>query len=160
MYKLIPSGGFFMEKYEEKKMSARGMLTNCLFGAVLGLLLTFVLLYVFAVLVGREILPVSLQTELVIAAAFLGVTCGAVIGVKRQGRGILQTGACTGVIFILLVFAISALLTNGHVLGEMTIKIIICGVAGGLFGGALCLKRGKQKPGKRSRGYTKRNHRA
>lgn len=146
-----------MEKRDNSKALTKNLFTSCVLGAFAGIILTILLLYLFALLIEREAIPMALGNEAVLVSAFLGATAGSVFAVRRQGRGVMQTGLITGTSYLIIVLLISALHPNGVVLSAMTLKILICSLTGGAFGGALCLnRRRRNRPAKR-RNYTKRN---
>lgn len=133
-----------MERYDEARKTYKGILTSGVFGAIIGAVLLIILLYISALLISAEYIPESFDENLIIVSVFLGATVCAVTAVKRRGTGAMVTGLAAGLIYLVLIMVVSALIPQGRMLGDMTLKILICCITGGAFGGALCLNSKKK----------------
>ncbi|MGI5936717.1 MAG: TIGR04086 family membrane protein [Oscillospiraceae bacterium] len=140
-----------MIKTEEERVSYSGLLISSALGGAVGTVLSLVLLFVFAFLISEGKLPESLSETLVVAAAFVGATVGGATSAKRQGRGVLVSGVCGGIAYMIIILLVNALGGNGGAFGPSTLKLAICAVAGGAFGGTLCSGGGKKRRRRRSR---------
>ncbi|HHU22368.1 MAG TPA: TIGR04086 family membrane protein [Clostridiales bacterium] len=139
-----------MIKTEEERVSYSGLLISSAMGGAVGTVLSIILLFVFAFLISEGKLPESLSEPLVVAAAFVGATASGVASAKRQGRGVVVSGICGGIAYMIIILLVTALGGSGGVFGPMTLKLVICAVAGGAFGGTLC-SGGKKKKRRRRR---------
>ncbi|MGI6013817.1 MAG: TIGR04086 family membrane protein [Oscillospiraceae bacterium] len=131
--------------------NTKRIVIGSLLGGFLGLLVTLLLCYLCAVLAVRGSVKQELLGVLAAGAAFLGATVGAVTGAKYSKVRVLITGAASGVIFLIPLLALVALLCGELPFGSVTLRLVICAVAGGVFGGVLCLKRKTKRQGKRKK---------
>lgn len=129
----------------DRKKGGNTVLQSSAAGAFTGYILTMALLYVLALLICAGTLEEALADELVLCAAFLGATAAAVISAKRRGRGVMTTGLAAGAFFCLMAMVTSFGVSGGTGTGIMVLKLMICSVAGGAFGGALCLNTKRNK---------------
>ena len=117
-------------------------------GPLLAAVAVAALMYLLAVLLERQILPYALVDELLIACVFLGAAIG---GAKKRGRSALASGLIAGAVLAALL-AVGSLMAEGEAaLSADCLRHAIAAVAGGLFGGALCLNRRAAKRKKRGR---------
>ncbi len=101
-------------------------------------------------MIGKStVLSGRMSDELVLGAAFLGSTAAAIMSARRMGRGVMTMGLVTGVMFCLMTVVTSFAVSGGTGTGIMTLKLVICSLAGGAFGGAICLNNGRNKYKKR-----------
>ena len=138
-----------MQTSVERKGKKRSRLRWYIFGPVLGAVVTILLLYLTAMLLERQILPYSLAREFVIACLFLGSAAGGAAAAKRRGSAALPSGLAAGAAIAAAVVILS-LMVQGAVSANC-LRNVIAAVAGGAFGGALCLDRGRGKRKKHAR---------
>ena len=117
--------------------------------ALMGYLLTMILLYIMAVLIYAGILDEGLAEEMVLGSAFIGATVSAMISAKRWGSGVITSGLVAGAIFCCMAIVTSIGISGGEGMGIMTLKMVICSLAGGAFGGAMCLNTKRNKKSRR-----------
>lgn len=110
-----------------------------------------ILLYICAVLISKETLPTSLMRDCTVASVFLGCTAGGALAARKGGRGVLFSGGILGTAVGLLLLAVAALLPEGKVISIGFLRMLVSALAGGLFGGALCLPRRKKAGMKKSK---------
>ncbi|MGI6025896.1 MAG: TIGR04086 family membrane protein [Candidatus Scatomorpha sp.] len=122
-----------------------------MFGPALGAVAAAALLYLTAVLLERQILPYSLSGDFVIACLFLGSTAGGAAAAKRRGSAPLPSGLIAGAAIAAAVVIVSLMAQGEGAVSADCLRHVIASVAGGAFGGALCLNRGGGKRKKRSR---------
>ena len=135
-----------MQTSVERKGKKRSRLRWYVLGPVLGAAASAALLYITAVLLERQILPYSLAGELVIACLFLGSTAGGAGAAKRRGSAPLPSGLTAGAALV-----VSLMAQGEGAISADCLRHVIAAVAGGAFGGALCLNRGGGKRKKRAR---------
>lgn len=140
-----------MQTSVERKGKKRSRLRWYVLGPVLGAVASAVLLYITAVLLERQILPYSVAGELVIACLFLGSTAGGAGAAKRRGSALLPSGLTAGAALAAAVVVVSLMAQGEGAISADCLRHVIAAVAGGAFGGALCLNRGGGKRKKRAR---------
>ena len=140
-----------MIKTEEERVSYSGLLVSSALGGAVGTILNLVLLFVFAFLISEGKITESLSETLVTATAFIGAAVGGAVSAKRQGKGVLVSGVCGGIAFMLIILIINALGGSKGAVGPSTLKLAICAITGGGFGGTLCSGGGRKKRRRRSR---------
>ena len=140
-----------MEKTEERKIVASDQLVRCFVGAFIGLLAELLIIYGAASLITGDIVPMSGSVNLIILGAFAGASLSGYIGSRGQGSEMLGLGALSGLIFLLMSVLLGALFARDISLGLVVIKLGICSVMGGLFGGAISARPKKRRRSKRRR---------
>jgi len=138
-----------MVKHEESK-KVSGLMFDCTLGAVFGMVVTLLMLYVFSILVSSGKLPPEFGESLIVAACFVGVTAGSFAAVKRRGRGVLPCALLCGGVWFLLVLVFSVF-GGGAIFDVIKLKLLICAVAGSAFGSALHVNRAGQKIKRRNK---------
>lgn len=138
-----------MVKSEENKRVS-GLIFSSAVGAVVGMLITMVMLYVFSILVAAGKLPPTLGESLIIAACFIGVIIGSWLAAKKRGRGALPCALLCGAVWFLLI-VVFALFGEGAVFDTMKLKIGICALAGSAFGSALHVNKAGRKSKRKAR---------
>ena len=112
-------------------------------GPLLAAVAVAALMYLLAVLLERQIL--------LIACVFLGAAIGGAAAAKKRGKSALASGLIAGAVLAALL-AVGSLMAEGEAaLSADCLRHAIAAVAGGLFGGALCLNRRAAKRKKRGR---------
>lgn len=129
----------------------RRIVTGSLLGGLCSLIVMLLLCYLCAVLTVRGSIRQEMLHMLAAGAAFVGATIGAVTAAKYSQSRALITGTVSGVVFLVPMFAMLALLCGGMPFGMMTLRLVICAVTGGVFGGVLCLRRRSKRPAKRKK---------
>lgn len=140
-----------MQTNVERKGKKRSRLRWYVFGPALGAVAAAALLYLTAVLLERQILPYSLSGDFVIACLFLGSTAGGAAAAKRRGSAPLPSGLIAGAAIAAAVVIVSLMAQGEGAVSADCLRHVIASVAGGAFGGALCLNRGAGKRKKRAR---------
>ena len=120
-------------------------------GPLLAAVAVAALMYLLAVLLERQILPYALVDELLIACVFLGSTAGGAGAAKRRGSAPLPSGLTAGAALAAAVVVVSLMAQGEGAISADCLRHVIAAVAGGAFGGALCLNRGVGKRKKRAR---------
>lgn len=130
---------------------ARRIAVGSLFGGLCSLILMMLLCYLCAVMAVRGSIKQEMLSTLATAAAFVGATVGAITAAKYSKARVLITGVVSGVVFLIPLLALLALLCGGVPFSSMTLRLVICAIAGGVFGGVLCLRRRAKRSGKRKK---------
>lgn len=129
----------------------RRIALGSLLGGIVGLLVLLALCYLCAMLTVRGSVKQGMLGTLTTGIAFVGATAGAVTAARYSRVRALITGVISGLVFLLPLLVITAVLCGGVPFGSMTLRLILCALTGGLFGGALCLRRKPKRAAKRKR---------
>jgi len=140
-----------METKTEKRVSLSGVMVKSVIGGAVSLAASLILLLLFALLLDSELLPESIGEELVITAVFIAAVFGGLLAAKRNALSPMPGGICGGVCFLIIILLITALRPDSQVFSVMTIKLLICALSGGAFGGLLAGKRKFSKKRKKRR---------
>ena len=89
-------------------------------------------------------LPAEAMEPLIYGSEFLAAAAAGAVSAKARGKGALTAGAASGGVCLLILVICVILSEKGQLLSAMFIRSAICFLAGGLFGGALCLGRGNR----------------
>ena len=123
-----------------REVKRNSLIIGALLGGVAGVIIMAALLYGCAVLIQKEtVLTYALAEEAGIACVFLGATLAGVISAKRRGRGVLPSGLAAGGVAFGIVTVIAVVFVNAPIFGVMTIKHLVCCLAGSAFGTVLCV---------------------
>lgn len=137
-------------KTTEEKGRTPGFAINAGIGGLIAFIVSVILLFLCAVLISSGKIGEAMRDNAVMVSTFIGSSAGAVVGAKRYGKSVMPVGSCSGAVFLAILLLLTALGGEGASFGVMTIKLGICCIVGGLFGGVLCLGRKKQKRKRRS----------
>ena len=107
------------------------------------------LLLLCAALLERGTLPAAVLRDCALGCLFFGAAAAGLRAAGKQGTGVLTAGVLAGGLLFLIVLFAAWLSPGGNPLGNEMLRNLICCLGGGLFGGALRLRRGKGKTHKR-----------
>lgn len=136
----------------DRKGKRRQRLRWYLFGPLAGAAAITLFCYGCAVLLERGLLPADTIEVLSTGCVFAGAVAGGAAGARRRGAGVLEAGLLCGA-SLAAVLLVAALIAPGD--GPASagcLRAAIASVAGGAFGGSLCLNRGRAKRRKSRRG--------
>ncbi|MCL2342672.1 MAG: TIGR04086 family membrane protein [Firmicutes bacterium] len=136
-----------MRKSEAGKDGVRSLLISAAIGGLIAAGLTLLLLFLCAVLIAAEILPMGAKSAVILVSAFLSVTAGAAVSAKRLGRSPLPAGLSGALCFFLLILLVTALRGDSVFTGSITLELAVCALAGGAFGGLLGTRQKRRKRG-------------
>lgn len=118
-------------------------------GPLTGILVGLLALYGGALLLSGDVLPPTVMGETAVAAVFIGAAAGGIAAAKKRGSGVLAAGAATGAICFAVLALAAVLAPEGRLFSDGCLRMLICTLGGGAFGGALCIRRGGKRPRKR-----------
>ena len=139
-----------MNTSNQKENDSKGLIRHSIVGAVLGMLMTLLILFGISILMMTGTLSGAMCDSFIIVSVLLGTTISGVYCAGKQGRGVITAGLLSAVAYIiLLLLGTLMFMKNGNNVesASITLKEIIAAVAGGCFGGVLRL----YKKGKKSR---------
>lgn len=105
-------------------------------GAVVGMVVTLIMLYACSVLVAAGKIQSSLGESLIIASGFIGVIFGSLAALGKMERGVLTCALICGSGWFLLIIAFSAF-GEGAIFDVLKLKLGICALGGSAFASAL-----------------------
>lgn len=103
------------------------------------------LLLILALCLASGKLTYELASETVIAVNFIGAAVGGVILGKKRSGGAIISGLIIGVIFMLFLILCGLAAGKGIVSADEGVRIAICSICGGAFGGVLAAGKGNKK---------------
>ncbi len=136
---------------ERKQTGKRGLLGWAVLGAAVGAAAVFALMYISALLLINGKLTEDVAGYAVIACVFCGATAGGAAAAKRRGRGEAEAGLICGALLAAIIALASLMTPGGNLFTAAFVRYALAALAGGLFGGTLCSKRGGGKKHRRRR---------
>lgn len=117
--------------------------------AVIGMLLTMILLLGVAVLTENGAVPEKMRDAFILAATLIGSAIAGAVCAKKSGRGAVTSGMTAAAIFIAIVLL--GTIINGDNAGNdaLSIRAVLAIIAGCVIGGVLKLHRNGKKRRKR-----------
>jgi putative membrane protein (TIGR04086 family) len=132
--------------YESESKTKRAAPGTYAVSVLLGIFSAALLLLAAAMLFGTGKLGEESTEEIIIAVNFAAAAVAGIAAAARKSGGeALKSGAVAGMIICVLLLAAGLIVRGGTLPGREAARIAVCSVCGGLFGGALCLKRGNKK---------------
>jgi len=139
-----------MNKTNQKENDGKSIIRHSIVGAVLGMLMTLIIIFGLSVLMMTGVLPETMRDSFIIVSVLLGATISGLYSAGKEGRGVITAGVLSSVGYIILLLIGTLIFFkdgNNAESSAITLKEIIAAVAGGCFGGVLRL----HKKGKKSR---------
>ena len=113
---------------------------------LMGILAAALLLMAAAMLYDSEKIGNESTPEIIVTVNFAGAAVAGIAAAARKGGGAaLKAGLIAGILFMAVLIAAGLIICRGSVSTQDAVRISICSLCGGLFGGALCMKRGNKK---------------
>ena len=129
----------------ERAAGTGGLITNAAKGALLGMALTLIAIFVFALLMRTGTLPNTLSDALILAGVVLGSAAGGLYCAGKQGGGVVVAGLTAAAAYTVLALLGTLVFQKNGNETALTLRVIIASVAGGCFGGVLKLHRKNKK---------------
>lgn len=121
------------------------LLKNAVKGAVFGMIVTAVLIFVFSVLILKGTMPETLSDTCILISVLLGAILSGRYCAGKQGGGVVIAGLTAAAVYVVLVLLGTMLFNKSGVDGTLMLRVLIAAVAGGCFGGVLKLHRKGKK---------------
>jgi len=109
------------------------LLKDVAVGAAVALVITMVLLLIFAILIASGTIPMGMMGGLSVVTLFIGSLIGALVAIKKHGAKALMVGLSEGVLVFLVTLVVGAFWPSESLIGAYTPALVI----GALLGGAL-----------------------
>ena len=120
--------------------SSRSMI-KILKGSAISIAATLVLLCIFAILLTYTNLNESTLPTVVIVITMLSILIGSQIATGNIKKNGIMNGAMVGIIYILLIYLISSIVTKNFSLNKYSIIMIVASILTGGIGGIIGVNR-------------------
>ncbi len=134
-----------MTSTKEKKAGASGLIKTAAKSAVLGIVITVLLLLGISALAVAGIISLDMSDEYVICSVIIGSAVSGATCAKKMGRGVITAGLTAAGVYLVVILIGSIFTVKPANEGTIIIKIIIASMSGGCFGGVLRLYRKTKK---------------
>ncbi len=104
-------------------------------GTMISILLTLILLFVFAIVLTYTTVAENTIPAVIIVITAISLLIGSSIVGRRAKRNGLMNGAIIGMIYLSLIYVISSILGGSFSIGIKSIIMIIVGIFFGILGG-------------------------
>lgn len=125
--------------------------------ALVGNMVTLILLAVCAVAIWKGAIPESVAGDLALGAAFAGAIVSGAVTAAGEGSAVLP-GLLGGLGFLILVIVAGLYREQFDFFDTTFLKTAICALAGGTFGGIISTSKKNKKRSFRNKRYTASNH--
>ena len=106
-------------------------------GSVTSLIITFILLFVFALLLTYTNIQENVITPVVIIISTISILIGSSISTLKIRKNGLLNGALIGIIYIVTIYILSSITGEGFDLNLSSTIMLIAGIAAGMLGGII-----------------------
>lgn len=129
----------------EKKVGKKSLLICCAAAGFTGTILTVLLMLIPAVLISHGTITQDMSDPLIMLCMIIGGLAAGLI-MKSFGRGgAVQMGALGGLCVAVIMALVVAMRGSGAGFDVFSLKLLICGLIGGIFGGTLKSGKTRQK---------------
>lgn len=134
-----------MKKTKEKEQGGGGLMKAAVKSAVLGILLTLLLILGVAALTMSGTISPDMSDEFIICSVLLGATLSGAHCAKLRGSGVITAGMTAAAVYLAIILLGTIFFAKNENEGSLTLKIVLATAAGGCFGGVLRLYRKTKK---------------
>ena len=111
--------------------------TRILKGSVTAIIITLILLFIFAIILTYTSLQEEVISPVIIIITAISILIGSSISTMRIKKMGLINGALVGLIYILTIYSISSITGSGFSLQIQTIIMIVSSIVAGMIGGII-----------------------
>ena len=104
-------------------------------GIIIAFITTFLLLFLFAILLTYTNLPESTIAPIVIITTGISILIGSSLATLKIKKNGLVNGAIIGGVYVICIYLISSILNTGFAVNTSSIIMIIIGIFAGILGG-------------------------
>ena len=115
---------------------------NIIKGIVISIVCTFVLLFVFSLILTYTNVSETFIAPVIIVVTAISIFIGSSIGNFNMRRNGLLNGALIGGIYLILIYMLSGIINHNFNLNIQSIIIIASGIICGMFGGVIGINKG------------------
>lgn len=106
-------------------------------GSITAIILTLLLLFVFALILTYTNLPENISSAVIIIITAISIFIGSSISTLKIKKNGIINGALVGLIYILTIYVISSITGTTFRLNLQSIIMIISSIIGGIIGGII-----------------------
>lgn len=106
-------------------------------GSFLAIVVTFIFLFIFAIILTYSNIPESTITPIVIAITVISILIGSIISARNIGKNGMINGGAVGLIYISFIYITSSIMFSGFQLSTKSIIMITFAIIAGIIGGAI-----------------------
>lgn len=106
-------------------------------GTLISWILTFILLFIYAVLLAYTKIGENTISPIIIAIEAVSILIGSSIVTSQLKKNGIINGGLVGFIYILLIYFLSSLTTSGFSLNVYSVIMMTAGIAAGMIGGVV-----------------------
>jgi len=124
-----------MENLDKNEISAN--LIRVVKGSVTAIIITLILLFVFAALLTYTKLQENIISPVVIIVTAISILIGSSISTLKIKKNGLLNGALVGIIYIITIYLISSITGSGFACNINTIIMMVASIISGMLGGII-----------------------
>lgn len=124
-----------MENLDKNELSAN--LIRIVKGSIAAIVITLILLFIFAILLTYTKLQENIISPVVIVVTAISILIGSSISTLKIKKNGLLNGALVGIIYIVTIYLISSITGSGFACNINTIIMMVSSVIAGMLGGII-----------------------
>ncbi len=124
-----------MENLDKSEISAN--LIRVVKGSITAIIITLILLFVFAALLTYTKLQENIISPVVIIVTAISILIGSSISTLKIKKNGLLNGALVGIIYIITIYLISSITGSGFACNINTIIMMVASIIAGMLGGII-----------------------
>lgn len=124
-----------MENLDKNELSSN--LIRIIKGSITAIIITLILLFIFAILLTYTKLQENIISPVVIVVTAISILIGSSISTLKIKKNGLLNGALVGIIYIVTIYLISSLTGSGFNCNINTIIMIVSSIIAGMLGGII-----------------------
>lgn len=124
-----------MENLDKNELSAN--LIRIVKGSIAAIVITLILLFIFAILLTYTKLQENIINPVVIVVTAISILIGSSISTLKIKKNGLLNGALVGIIYIVTIYLISSITGSGFACNINTIIMMVSSVIAGMLGGII-----------------------
>lgn len=126
-----------IKKISNNEVTSMNKLTTIILSAIYSIILTLILLFIYAILLAYTNIPESTMEIAIITISALSILIFSVMCMlKIKSKGILN-GGIIGFIYMGTIYLLSSIIQTGFNLNVYTIIMIVSGILCGMLGGII-----------------------
>lgn len=121
----------------ERKSKENGNFARIVKGSLVSIILTTILLIIFSIILAYTNIPENTMIPVITIITAISILVGSIISVSKiEKKGILN-GAFVGLIYILIIYAISSIVKGNFGININSIILIASAMVAGMLGGII-----------------------
>lgn len=124
-----------MENLDKNEISAN--LIRVVKGSITAIIITLILLFIFAALLTYTKLQENIISPVVIIVSAISILIGSSISTLKIKKNGLLNGALVGIIYIITIYLISSITGSGFACNINTIIMMMASIIAGMLGGVI-----------------------